>query len=102
MDVLARISALRTERQWSEYELAQRADIPQSTISTWYRKKTLPTLTTLQKICNAFEISISAFYNDQDYVITNDKQKQLLEYWNQLNSHQQEQLLNFLESITMK
>ena len=54
MDVLARITKLRLDRGWTEYELAKRSGLPQSTISTWYSKNMLPTVTSLESICKGF------------------------------------------------
>ena len=54
MNVLDRIVELRLERGWTEYQLSQQSGITQSTISAWYRKNTLPSIPSLQKICNAF------------------------------------------------
>ena len=45
MNVLDRIVELRLERGWTEYQLSQQSGITQSTISAWYRKNTLPSIT---------------------------------------------------------
>ncbi len=47
VDILDRITEQRLIRNWTEYELAQRSVLPQSTISSWYRKKMLPSLGSL-------------------------------------------------------
>lgn len=39
-DILKEITRLRLERNWTEYELAKKSGLAQSTISSWYRKKT--------------------------------------------------------------
>ena len=62
-DVLSRVSKLRTERGWTEYELAQRAGITQSTIHGWYKRNLTPTLPLIEKICLGFGISLSEFFN---------------------------------------
>ena len=62
IDVLQRINELREERHWTEYQLAERSGLTQSTISSWYRKNMLPTIPSLTKICDAFGISISQFF----------------------------------------
>lgn len=59
MDILKRIVDLRTERNWTEYQLAERSGLTQSTISSWYRKNMLPTIPSLSKICDAFGITLS-------------------------------------------
>ena len=39
IDILDHITEQRLLRNWTEYELAKRSGLPQSTISSWYRKK---------------------------------------------------------------
>lgn len=101
MDILEKITLLREERHWSEYQLAEKSDLTQSTISSWYRKNMLPSIPSLVKICNAFGISISQFFledNDKT-VLLNDKQLQLLNLVSKLDEEQFNALLNFLKTI---
>lgn len=56
-DINERIIELRMERHWSEYQLAEKSGIGQSTISSWTRTKSMPTVPNLEKICNAFGIN---------------------------------------------
>ena len=56
-DINERIIELRMERHWSEYQLAEKSGIGQSTISSWTRTKSMPTVPNLEKICNAFGIT---------------------------------------------
>ena len=53
-DILSVITTYREERGWTEYQLAERSGLPQSTISSWYRKNMVPTIPSLEKICTAF------------------------------------------------
>lgn len=55
-DILATITKYRQDRGWTEYQLAERSGLPQSTISSWYRKNMIPTVPSLEKICMAFGI----------------------------------------------
>ena len=41
-DINERIIELRMERHWSEYQLAEKSGIGQSTISSWTRTKSMP------------------------------------------------------------
>ena len=65
-DILSVITAYREERGWTEYQLAERSGLPQSTISSWYRKNMVPTITSLEKICTAFDITMSQLFADGD------------------------------------
>lgn len=101
IDVLERIEVLRKQRDWTEYQLAERSGLTQSTISSWYRKRVLPTLPSLERICAAFGITLSQFFDDDtnEFMVINQKQRQLLEYTIKLDSEQIGALINFLEKI---
>lgn len=101
MNVLDRIVQLRLERNWSEYQLAQESGITQSTISTWYRKNTIPTIPSIEKICNAFNITLSEFFieDSSKAVELTDTQIRLLRYAERLSSSQLDNLLHLLESL---
>ena len=58
MDVIQRLRDMMTERQWSEYRLAKEAQLSQSTISNIFHRNTIPSIPTLQTICDAFGISL--------------------------------------------
>ena len=89
-DILAAMTVYREERGWTEYQLAERSGLPQSTISSWYRKDMIPTIPSLEKICNAFGITLSQlFAGDGDTVVLTDTQKKLLRSWDRLSEEQQ-------------
>lgn len=54
--VLSTITAYREERGWTEYQLAERSGLPQTTISSWYCKNVVPTIPSREKICTAFTL----------------------------------------------
>lgn len=85
MDILEEIKRLRKMRGWSEYELSVRSNVPQSTISTWYGKGQVPTLFSLEKICEAFHITLSQFFSgEEDVVYVTEEQRKLLDKWSAL------------------
>jgi transcriptional regulator with XRE-family HTH domain len=99
--VLNRITELRLSHNWTEYQLAQKAGLPQSTISSWYRKEMLPSLQSLEKICNAFDMTMAQFLAENDNLteITPD-QKELLTKWELLSSKQKQAFLELMNSVT--
>lgn len=101
MDILDKITKLREERHWSEYQLAEKSGLTQSTISSWYRKNMLPSIPSLSKICDAFGISMSQFFleNSDKTISLNDKQLSLLAATSKLNDEQFNALLVFLETL---
>lgn len=101
IDVLERITKMREERHWTEYQLAEKAGLTQSTISSWYRKNILPTIPSLMKICNAFGISLAQFFLDDEEqpILLTEKQLNLLSVTAKLSSEQYNSLLCFLDTL---
>ena len=101
MDILKRIVDLRKERNWTEYQLAEHSGLTQSTISSWYRKNMLPTIPSLSKICDAFVITLSEFFleDNNKTVMLNEQQLRLIYYAAKLNPEQYNSLLQFLELL---
>ena len=100
MDVLGKITELREARNWTEYMLAEKSELPQSTISSWYKKGMLPSITSLEKICNGFGITMSRFFSDgNEAVELTLEQKLMLDRWDTLSKDQKSTLLEFLKTI---
>lgn len=100
MDILQRIIKLRQERGWTEYQLSESSGISQSTISSWYSKGMLPSVGSLEKICNGFGITMSYFFAEEgDAVILTKEQRELLNNWDKLKPEAKKSLINFLETI---
>ena len=68
MDINKRIENLRFQRGWSMYELAQEAGITQSTLTSMMKRGTPPKIDTLENICEAFGITLSQFFMDDEHL----------------------------------
>lgn len=99
-DILTTINKYREERGWTEYQLAERSGLPQSTISSWYRKNMVPTVPSLEKICNAFGITLSQLFAEGETpVALTESQRKLLESWSRLNAEQQAVVFALIEKM---
>lgn len=99
-DILTTILTYRTARGWTEYQLAERAGLPQSTISSWYRKDMVPTLPSLEKICAALGITLSQLFAEGEAPVSlTQEQRELLTRWARLNPEQQQAMLNLMEKM---
>lgn len=97
-DILSTISTYREERGWSEYQLAERSGLPQSTISSWYRKNMVPTVPSLEKICGAFGITLSQLFAEgDDPVSLTASQRELLSRWSRLDPDQQNAIFQLID-----
>ena len=100
MDILAKIIELRNQKGWTEYKLSVESNIPQTTISSWFRKNVQPSVASLQAICNACGITMSQFFAEEDEAVAlTPLQKKLLDEFSSLTSTQQEALLSLLKSM---
>ena len=99
-DILATITKYREERGWTEYQLAERSGLPQSTISSWYRKNMIPTISSLEKICSAFGITLSQLFAEGDAVVSlTAPQKKLLDRWSRLSEEQQNAVFLLIDKM---
>ncbi len=101
MNVLEKIRKFRLERNWTEYQLAEKSELPQSTISSWYRKKQIPTIPSLEKICKAFEITLAQFFTDDssETMPLTKRQSEVLHEWNKLNERQKKVVIALLKEM---
>ena len=89
MDVIKRIEDLMKERNWTDYKLSKKSGLSSSTIANMRRRNTIPSIPTLETICEAFGISLSQFFqHDCDYVFLNENQKKFFQKWEVLSEKQ--------------
>lgn len=99
-DILEIIKRNREARGWSEYQLAERSGLPQSTISSWYKKSMTPSFASLEKICDAFGVTLSQFFAQDDIrVALTPAQREMLDKWNCLTSAQQAALAALMDTM---
>ncbi len=98
MTTLEKIDKLRMQRGWSINNLAMEAMLTQSTINNLYSRKAEPKLSTLRAICDAFEITLSEFFAEDD-VNEDDIDKRLQKKIARLSPQQKKALLDFLKTV---
>lgn len=86
MDILQRIDDLRKERGWSIYTLAMESGVTQSTLVNMFSRGTQPSIKTLTLLCEAFEISLAQFFdeNNEKNILSADE-LELLQIFRTLN-----------------
>ena len=80
MDVLKRIEELRKERGWSTYKLAEEAMLTPSTVFNMFSRGTVPTIYTLQQMCDAFGITLAEFFSEEVKLNSQDEVAVLSNY----------------------
>lgn len=94
MNIINKIRKLQYERGWTDYKLAQAADISQSSLATLYSRQTPPKLEMLQRICEAFGITLSQFFLDDEQIdILTEREKKMISSFRKLNPEKQQALI---------
>ena len=99
MDVLERIKKLQEERGWSMYKLAEESMLTQSTLSNMFVRKSYPSIPTLIKICDAFEISLSDFFADSNESDFSTDEIMLLNNYRKLSNKNKEAVKNLVSNL---
>lgn len=100
MEVQEKIRHLMDERGWTNYRLAKRAGLSETTITNIFKRNNAPTYETLVSICAAFGITMSCFFaEDDEPVILTEEQKLLFIQWSKLNEKQKDILLELISNI---
>lgn len=95
-----KVNALREGRGWTIYELAKNAGVAPTTIYNWRDRLSSPTLSLLDAVCSAFEISVIAFLLDEDELIAlTEEQKEVMRLWNTLSAEQKKSIINLMKSM---
>ena len=99
MKVIERIKQMRDDRNWSDYKLAEEAMIPASTLASIYARNTPPKLEILENICDAFGITLSQFFLEENEKteIVNNQEKLLLEQFRKQPNQKKAAILALLD-----
>lgn len=99
---LLQIQKLLDERNWSLYKLSKESEIPYSSLSSLFQKNNQPTLSTLEKICNGFHITMEEFFSDtppfrEDIDNFSTNERYLLKSYRTLSKQNKRLLLYLIE-----
>ena len=100
---LEKIEALCGKKGITKYRLAKQAQIPYTTLTNMFKKDTMPTLPTLQKICSGLDITMAQFFlEDESRLDLTKRQKELLLLWDELPRDLQSRVIGYLEGLKEK
>lgn len=99
MDTHERLRQLLNERGWSEYKLAKRCGLSESTVANIFRRNTVPSIATLETICSGFGITMSQFFAERDMVEITPELKELFDNWVNLTPEQKKAANQMLKAM---
>lgn len=102
MNVHERLQNLMKARGWSEYRLSKECGLSESTLANIFRRNTVPSISTLEAICNAFGISLSQFFADGDLVELTPELREVFDQWATLTPEQKQAVLGLLKAFNIE
>ena len=89
--VLQRMQELLKAKDWSIYRLAKESGLSYSSLNNIFIRSTVPSVLTLEKICNGFQITMSEFFENMSTPVFNTdaisaEERTLLERYRTLSS----------------
>lgn len=99
-NVAARVQDLCKARSWSLYRLAKEADMPYSSLSTILYKTTAPSIASIERLCNGFDITLAQFFSVEDeYAKLRSDEKTCLASWEKLDSAEKKLTLAYMQAL---
>ena len=102
MDVHEKLQHLLDEQGWTRYQLAKRCGLSESTIANIFRRNTMPSIGTLEAICNAFGITLSQFFAEGMMIELTPEIEELVSSWITLTSDQKSAAMQMLRAMNCK
>ena len=102
MDTHKKLRQLLDERGWTEYRLSKECGLSESTLANIFRRNTLPSISTLESICNGFGITLSQFFAEGDMVEMTPETKELFNAWVGLTLEQKQAVMQMIRAINSK
>lgn len=103
MDVLKRIEFLRKQKGWSVYKLCNEADLSPSALTNLYARNNYPSIPTVMKICDALQISLAEFFNENcKSCDLNPAEQEMLEKFRKLNNNEKTAATGLIENLLEK
>ena len=102
--LVTRLKKSMDERDISQYQLAELSDLSEKTIDPIFAKFRLSELTTLQKICDGLEITLSdllKFDEDPVDVMTADE-KELIVCYRRMPEREKSRMLGYFQGFLKK
>ena len=100
MDYLKKLKFLMKQPELNENQLAKKADVPQSTINSLFQKNNLPTISTLEALLEALDMTLSEFFYDDALMKKHELEEQnLLSKWSFMTKEQKNGVLLLIDLL---
>lgn len=98
--VATRVKELCVKHKVTKYRLSQLTGMSQTALGNIMNMKSMPTVLTLEKICDAFGITMAQFFaGEGKQPDLTQEQKEIIETWDKLGAEERRILLQFVRSL---
>ena len=98
--IATRVKELCVKHKVTKYRLSQLTGMSQTALGNIMNMKSMPTVLTLQKICDAFGITLAQFFaGEGKRPDLTQEQKEIIETWDMLGAEERRILLQFVRSL---
>ncbi len=102
MDPNEKLREILNQNGMTEYRLAKKSGLSDSTIKNIFRRNTVPSIPTLEAICKGLGITLSQFFAEDEMIETTPDFKELFDNWKYLNRDQKKAVIALLKSFSHK
>ena len=102
MDTHSRLRQLLEERGWTEYRLATKCGLSQSTLANIFKRNTMPSVATLEAVCRGFGITLSQFFAEEEMIELSPALRDLYDSWMPLTVEQKAAVLQVIKAMNQK
>lgn len=99
-EIYEKVERLRKAKGMTIYVLSQEAQISHSTLYSWQKRKTMPTLEVLEKIADALGTTLSKLLFNLEANELSEEQKAVMEHWALLDREQKGTVMSMLRALT--
>jgi len=68
MDTIGKLRKMIEDRGWSTYRFSKECGLPEATIGNVFRRNTVPTIGTLEIMCQGLGITLSQFFCEGEMI----------------------------------
>lgn len=101
--IAKRIRELCDKKHMSMYALSQKTNISQSSLSNLMKRGSIPTVFTLDRICEGLDITLAQFFSESDErPDLTEEQKCVLQRWDSLSDREKKAVETYVRGIKLE
>lgn len=104
--VFERIQQLCQKQHLSLYRLAQKSELPYSSVNNIIHRRTCPTISTIEKLCKGFNITPSEFFDFVYYPLLDEslseEEDELIRKYRSLSLRKKDLLQAYIDGLSGK